>query len=222
VTTSSPARTAAQAAAASKLLRRMNRNRDLSRTQKIYTARRFFSYRVLAERRPHVIARHITRRLEQLPEGREGLWNFNALRHIKVGLDDWPEVIQKKAVSATLSLGHKALEEIKLADAPDTFTMFSGENILPLYVVQEPLVVTVHFRPALTENEMHLLPMSSIRAQGLMVNIKNEDKAFFVAASKLTALTWDGQCAHVNSATDSKDVEDYESLWNAVKMQSID
>jgi len=158
---------------------------------------------------------------EQLPEGREGLWNFNALRHIKVGLDDWPEVIQKKAVSATLSLGHKALEEIKLADAPDTFTMFSGENILPLYVVQEPLVVTVHFRPALTENEMHLLPMSSIRAQGLMVNIKNEDKAFFVAASKLTALTWDGQCAHVNSATDSKDVEDYESLWNAVKMQSI-
>jgi hypothetical protein len=159
---------------------------------------------------------------EQLPEGREGLWNFNALRHIKVGLDDWPEVIQKKAVSATLSLGHKALEEIKLADAPDTFTMFSGENILPLYVVQEPLVVTVHFRPALTENEMHLLPMSSIRAQGLMVNIKNEDKAFFVAASKLTALTWDGQCAHVNSATDSKDVEDYESLWNAVKMQSID
>jgi len=142
-----------------------------------------------------------------LPDGKIGLWRFNALRDIKITLAQWPSKLRSKIQSATLCLGDKALEEIicgphsSYDDGEDIkFTMFSKESILPLFVVDEDsLSVRIMFRPALTDNERLQVPSKSVDALGLLVRVQDTKKAFFVAGCSDSILSWDGQQSRVVS-----------------------
>ena len=140
-----------------------------------------------------------------LPDGRIGLWRFNALRNISVDLSAWPQKLRAKIQTATLCLGDKALEEVIRGphnpeeDDSIQFTMFTGDSILPLFVVDEdPLLVRLIFRPALTDNERLLVPSKAIDASGLLVKITDK-KPFFVAGCSDSILTWDGAQSRVIS-----------------------
>jgi hypothetical protein len=134
-----------------------------------------------------------------LPEGLQGLWNANALRNIKISLDSFPRLLRKKLVSGSLCLGNVTLEHQK-ADGQDiTFKMFTGQNILPLFVVKnEKLVVRIQFTN-IELDERSLVPYKCVQADSLLVRIKNVREAFFVAACKDSLVTWTGSKCSVRS-----------------------
>jgi len=161
-----------------------------------------------------------------LPMGEQALWRFNALRNIRVGLDDWPQPIQSKIISGTLCLGSKALETIERQGDDDlVFAMFKNDTILPLFVVDdETLKVRLRFK-GLTQNEQSMIPMHAIHADGLYVKIKIRNKPFFVAGSADSILTWDGLQSHVfNKASmvpeNTENLERSAKIWNAVHDES--
>jgi hypothetical protein len=138
---------------------------------------------------------------QNLPDGKKGLWHFNALRDIGINLEDWPSRIKAKVHSATLCLGDKALEEVIRGENDSiNFQMFTKEAILPLFVVDDDdLIVRLMFRPALTDNERMKVPHKCIEATGLLVKIKAYNQAFFVAGCSDSILSWDGQQSRVVS-----------------------
>ena len=141
-----------------------------------------------------------------LPDGKAGLWRFNALRDIRVSLDNWPSKLRSKIHSATLCLGDKALEEVirtphNAYEYEDLkFSMFTDDSILPLFVVDDnSLTVRLMFRPSLTDNERLLVPTKAIDACGLLVKIKDQKRPFFVAGCSDSILSWDGQQSRIVS-----------------------
>lgn len=152
-----------------------------------------------------------------LPDGRIGLWRFNALRNISIDIDAWPKKLRTKIQSATLCLGDKALEEVVRGphNSDDIeslkFTMFTNDSILPLFVIDnDPLIVRILFRPALTNNEILQVPSKAIDASGLLVKIKSKGP-FFVAGCSDSILTWDGAQSRVISKhlIDKEDTDSY-------------
>jgi len=143
--------------------------------------------------------------IRDLPDGRNGLWRFNALRNITIDLQAWPQKLRAKIQSATLCLGDKALEEvIRGPHNPDDdgnlqFTMFTKDSILPFFVIDDDsLLVRLIFRPALTDNERLQVPSKAVDASGLLVKITDK-KPFFVAGCSDSILTWDGAQSRVIS-----------------------
>jgi hypothetical protein len=137
--------------------------------------------------------------VDRLPDGETGLWHFNALRNISVGLDDWPSNIRRLVVGSTLCLGPKALQTVDHTEkhADIEFDMFTGDSILPLFVVDEAiLTLRVHFR-SLNSSVTNCLPKYAGTAQGLLCKFKCRDRAFFVAGSRQSVLSWDGHQSHV-------------------------
>lgn len=139
---------------------------------------------------------------DELPEGEYALWHFNALRDIRLGLRSWPLQLRKRIDEATLCLGDRALQTVRL-DSPEDdiqFDMFSGASILPLFVVDDDtLTVRIQFKQGMTDSECHMVPKQGVHATGLLTRIKERQKAFFVAASSQSVLTWDGSQNHVFS-----------------------
>jgi hypothetical protein len=83
--------------------------------------------------------------------------------------------------------------------------MFTDEFIMPLFVVDdEDLKVSVQFKESLGP-ERFMVPKRCLQATGLLVRIKERSKAFFVAGSKESVLTWDGHQSHVFSSASSTD-----------------
>jgi hypothetical protein len=135
--------------------------------------------------------------VDNLPDGETGLWHFNALRNFAVGLDHWPSHISDQVTGATLCLGPMALQTVQRTEDDDdiVFSMFSGDSILPLFVVDDSvLTLRVHFK-SLDDN--HCLPKYAGIAQGLLCKFKNRKRPFFVAASTQSVLSWDGYQSHV-------------------------
>jgi hypothetical protein len=134
--------------------------------------------------------------VEELPDGEEGLWRFNALRNISVGLCLWPSFLSKQVTGATLCLGSKALQSVcKNEDDDIVFNMFSGDSILPLFVVDDSvLTLRIQFRQ--DPRDLNL-PQYAGLAQGLLCKFKNRKKPFFVAGSSDSVLSWDGFQSHI-------------------------
>ena len=134
---------------------------------------------------------------QNLPDGEHGLWHFNALRDIEFNLSDWPSKLSSQIESVTLCLGPKALQTLKLSKNT-TFTMFTEEFILPLFVVDDDdLKISIQFKASLEAQDRFTLPRKCLNATGLLVRIKERSKAFFVAGSKESVLTWDGHQSHI-------------------------
>lgn len=136
----------------------------------------------------------------KLPEGDDGLWHINALRDITFNLSDFDETLEVKSV--TLCLGSQTLQCVKVEDQGTDvmFSMFSDTNILPLFVIDDDtLSVSVQFKESLSSEARMLVPPKAIHATGLLVKIKERQKPFFVAGSKESVLTWDGQQSRVHS-----------------------
>jgi hypothetical protein len=131
--------------------------------------------------------------INDLPDGRRALWKINALRNINVlGLDD-------KAVKASLVLGSSTLQTIDL-DETTQFSMFTKDQLLPLFILDEPLVVRVEFRGL---RDIHTVPRKLVDADGLLVRITDKKMPFFVSASKDSILTYDGFKTNVKSRVSS-------------------
>jgi hypothetical protein len=142
----------------------------------------------------------------ELPQGKYALWNFNALRNIRLG-SDFPEILSRKLVSMTLCLGQKALENT----TESSFSMFQNETILPLHILNDDvLTVRLMFR-SLNENDRQLMPRHAIKVEGLLVRILDRSRPFFVAASKDVVLTWDGRKHRIFSKAMLQD-EDYPTI----------
>lgn len=137
---------------------------------------------------------------QNLPDGEHGLWHFNALRDIEFNLSDWPSKLSSQIESVTLCLGPKALQTLKISKNT-TFTMFTEEFILPLFVVDDDdLKISIQFKASLEAQDRFTLPRKCLNATGLLVRIKERSKAFFVAGSKESVLTWDGHQSHIWSS----------------------
>lgn len=123
----------------------------------------------------------------ELPAGKYALWNFNALRNIRLG-SDFPDLLSKKLVSMTLCLGPKALE----STSDFSFAMFQNETILPFHILNDELLTVRLIFRSLNENDRQLMPRHAIKMEGLLVRILDPTRPFFVGASKDVVLTWDG------------------------------
>lgn len=179
-----------------------------------------------------------------IPEGEDGLWHINALRDITFNLTDMSD--RHSVESVTLCLGDKALQCVKVLSTSNdvVFSMFSDTNILPLFVFDEDVLsVSVQFKESLSLQSKSNFNPKAIHAKGLFVRIKEKHKPFFVAGSKDSVLTWDGQQSHVYSRAcvprsfmaDSFDTPDllkeardeivrnddstYLDLWNVLKLR---
>ena len=132
--------------------------------------------------------------VDDLPNGEDALYHFNAMVNIVVRLSDWPKQLAVKADTATLCVGLKALEQVSFSsDGKATFTMFTGSSILPLFVLgDDKLTVRVHFK-GLSHDEACIAPQHTVDATGLLVRFKSKTTAFFVAACPTAVLTYDGQ-----------------------------
>jgi len=147
---------------------------------------------------------------QNLPVGRQGLGKCEALRDFRIDLDLFPTSVARKIRSATLSFGSKALETVMRQDRMDLgevlrFTMFTGSHILPNFVIDEPVSVSLEC-DFLTDHERSMLPRQAVRATGLLCTIRTTSKAFFVAASRKAILTWDGAQSHVVHTPDEPEV----------------
>jgi hypothetical protein len=128
-----------------------------------------------------------------LPEGRRALWKINALRNINVlGLDD-------TAVKASLVLGTSTLQTIDL-DETTEFSMFTKDQLLPLFILDEPLVVRIEFRGL---RDVQSVPRKLVDADGLLIRVTDKKMPFFVGASKDSILTYDGFKTNVKSRVSS-------------------
>jgi hypothetical protein len=131
---------------------------------------------------------------DEMPDGRHALWKINALRNINViGLDD-------SAVKASLVLGSSVLQTIDL-DQTTEFSMFTKDHILPLYILDDPLVVRIEFR---NQTDQRSVPRKLIDAEGLLVKIKDKKMPFFVSASSDSIMTYDGFKTSVKSRVESE------------------
>jgi hypothetical protein len=78
--------------------------------------------------------------------------------------------------------------------------MFSNTSILPLFVIDDDsLSISIQFKASLSPELRAQISRKAIHATGLLVKIKEKQKAFFVAGSKDAVLTWDGHQNHVYS-----------------------
>jgi hypothetical protein len=174
--------------------------------------------------------------ISDLPEGQQALWNANALRNIKVSLDSFPRVLRKKLVSASLCIGNSSIETLDANSDCIEFTIFSGSNILPLFVVKnEKLLIRIQFSE-IEDDERSLMPYKCIEADSLLVRIKNTREAFFVGACKDSIVTWTGTRCSVRSnlvdadespygppkidraRVDLNDIKGFSDLWRALPL----
>ena len=145
-----------------------------------------------------------------LSEG--GLLNhINALRNITLKLSSFSPVLRKCLRSASLCLGTQTLQSVeKESEAQDIcFSMFSGEHILPLFILKDQkLTVRVEFE-YLDNNKKTMMPFKCVDANGLLVRVKTMRKEFFVGACDQSILTWNGQeCSVQTSATKTRNSDD--------------
>lgn len=134
----------------------------------------------------------------ELPDGSLALHNINAIRNISIDLLCFPRPLRHKLKAAALCLGRHTLEYIKLEDSTTKFNFFSGENICPLFILDDlALVVRLFFSEL--DSASTLLPYKCIDADGLLVRLKNTRKSFFVGASNQSILTWNGKECHIES-----------------------
>jgi hypothetical protein len=134
--------------------------------------------------------------VDELPDGRRALWKLNALRNINVCLPGFEDT----AVKASLCIGSSTLQTIDLYSTTE-FSMFTKDHILPLYILDEPLIVRIEFRGLKDTCE---IPRKCIEAEGLLVRIKDKKMPFFVAASSESILTYDGFKTNVKSRISSE------------------
>ena len=146
--------------------------------------------------------------INDLPDGRRALWKINALRNINVlGLDD-------TAVKASLVLGSSTLQTIDL-DETTEFSMFTKDQLLPLFILDDPLVVRIEFRGL---RDIQSVPRKLVDADGLLIRVTDKKMPFFVGASKDSILTYDGFKANVKSRVSSdlmplESSDDDEAAW---------
>ena len=173
--------------------------------------------------------------LGDLPTGETALWRVNALRDIRVYMEDWPVALRAKVKSATLCIGSKAVETVEYEGRDIVFKIFSGESFLPLFIMDsDSLTVRIVFSD-LGEDDV---PRHALHAEGLLVRIKDKSKPFFVAAVKAATITWDGSQLHVNQSAGStgeysedlgarrwtavhSDASAYDNLWSALPLTDV-
>ena len=131
--------------------------------------------------------------LDDLPIGDKALHKFNAIHDFVVYMNELPKPLADKAAAATMCIGDKAVEQVPVGPTGKAiFTLFSGQSILPLFVLEnQKLTVRLHFKD-LTESDASMAPREAVDATGLLVNIKDESTAFFVAACETAVITYDG------------------------------
>lgn len=137
--------------------------------------------------------------VNDLPTGKYGLGKCNALADIYVDLyDDYPALMTNCITGASLFINEKCIETVQRTSKSSKirFTIFQAEDsMLPLFVLNEDsLIVKLHLA---SYSDVHFIPTQSIRATGMLVNIKSEEISFFVAASNLAVISWDGYQNHV-------------------------
>lgn len=145
--------------------------------------------------------------LEDLPEASLALWNLNALRHVRLSLNSFPGSIRSKLKAASLHIGSKAIERITIKPSSDSanFSIFSGEHVLPLFIMKnEKMSVRIEFN-GLSEDDQNKVPYKCIDADALLVRIKTMKNSFFVAACAQSIITYDGTEVHVQCANDRTD-----------------
>jgi hypothetical protein len=141
--------------------------------------------------------------LKNLPEGQRALWNINALRDIRLG-SDFPDELAHKIKSMTLCVGKKALDYT----VTTYFNIFQKQDILPLFVIHDQkITVRICFKE-LSENDRFKIPRKTMKAEGLLVKIKEKTVPFFVAASEYAILTWDGEKHHIFSKAAASSLDD--------------
>lgn len=135
--------------------------------------------------------------------------HINALRNITLRMSSFSPVLRKIMRSASLCLGSQTLQCVEKHDEKDiVFSMFSGEHLLPLFILKdEKLTVRVEFE-YLDSNRKSLMPYKCLEADGLLVRIKTMRKEFFVGACSQSILTWNGsECVIQTAARYSPSVE---------------
>ena len=172
---------------------------------------------------------------DSLPNGENGLWNFSAIRNIEVAPRDF---LGLTVVGASLYISGQLVEHIESNEDEDiTFKTLQAEMFLPFFVLEsETLTVRVHFQENVNESTV---PRSALRAEGLLVRIKNTSKPFMVACSDTALVSWDGHQCHVfqpkgldknalvrnaelkakqDSIINSLNQKDPKDLWNALPL----
>lgn len=139
---------------------------------------------------------------EDLPEGSLALNSVNAIRNIKVNILDFPKPLQLKIKAFALCLDSNTLEFLPVDRGAiySEFSMFSKQNILPLFALDaHKLLVRVFFED-LDSDESALLPYKCVNCDGLLVRIKSTSKPFFLGASSQCIVSWTGsQCKVISS-----------------------
>lgn len=120
------------------------------------------------------------------------LKHFNALTELAI---DGPPGV----TSATLSIGSAPVESVRL-DYSDTvhFQIFR-HAVVPLFVLKEPLVITLHFQQPV---ERASLPESLAQYVGLLGRLKLHTGPMFIAGGPDACLTWDGEDLHIRRQSD--------------------
>ena len=139
--------------------------------------------------------------LNDLPDGSLALNSVNAIRNIRVNVFDFPRPLRNKLKAFSLCLGSQTLEYIsaeKQRANENSFSIFSGQNILPLFAIDAQLIVRVFFED-LEADEEALLPYKCIDCEGLLVRVKTTSKAFFIGACNQSIVSWDGNKIKVSS-----------------------
>jgi hypothetical protein len=145
--------------------------------------------------------------LDDLPLGDKALHKFNAIHNFVVYANELPKVLAVKAAAATMCIGEKAVEQVAIGPTGKAvFSLFSGQSILPLFVLEnQKLTIRLHFKD-LTHAEAAMAPREAVDAVGLLVNIKDQSSAFFVAACETAVITYDGfkACVIQKASEDSE------------------
>lgn len=148
--------------------------------------------------------------LHDLNRGAKGLQSFTAVRNIRLDLSEWPLFLSKKIRSATLCWGSKALQTIDHdPEDPDEvlrFDIFQGRHILPIFVADEGLGLSIETEPLDDDSEKIHVPAACARLDGLVATVRQTNVPFLVAATNECILTWDGvqsRLLHKASSSDS-------------------
>ena len=150
--------------------------------------------------------------------------HINALRNITLKMSCFLPVLRKCIRYVSLCLGSQTLQCVQKNDDCDiTFTMFTGENLLPLFILkEEKLTVRIEFE-YLDSNKKALIPYKCIDANGLLVRIKTMRKEFFVGACNQSILVWNGKECKIQTAaanyTAAKNEDSKESPFGPPKIR---
>lgn len=142
---------------------------------------------------------------EDLPEGSLALNSVNAIRNINVNVLDFPKPLQVKLKAFALCLDSYTLEFLAVdrGSGQRQFTMFSKQNILPLFALDSHKLIVRVFFEDLDKSESALLPFKCVSCDGLLVRIKSTSKPFFLGASSQCIVSWTGSKCKVTTGSES-------------------